>query len=203
MIGNDIVDLNLAKTQSNLQRSGFLDKIFTKKEQEFIHNEKRSFEMVWLLWSMKESAYKIYSRQHNTRFFAPKKFECEIDASPKTVKIKSITYFTTFTISEDCIHTVATLNMADLIIADFFKLKNDNYKIQHNTTYKNLKLVISDQFNIPISKVKIQKDNNGIPSVKYLDVLSNFSGRLKKGSVEKSSISMSHHGLFGSYAFLK
>ena len=33
MIGNDIVDLDLARTQSNWQRKGFLDKIFTKKEK--------------------------------------------------------------------------------------------------------------------------------------------------------------------------
>ena len=33
MIGNDIVDLNLAKTQSNWQRKGFLERQFTKKEQ--------------------------------------------------------------------------------------------------------------------------------------------------------------------------
>ena len=69
MIGNDVVDLNLAKTQSNWERKGFLGKIFTKKEQEFIFNTKSSFEMVWLLWSMKESAYKIYFKKHSVRFF--------------------------------------------------------------------------------------------------------------------------------------
>ena len=32
-IGNDIVDLSLAKIQSNWQRKGFLEKQFTQKEQ--------------------------------------------------------------------------------------------------------------------------------------------------------------------------
>ena len=33
MIGNDIVDLNLAERQSNWQRPGFLEKQFTIQEQ--------------------------------------------------------------------------------------------------------------------------------------------------------------------------
>ena len=33
MIGNDIVDLALAKKESNWKRKGYLDKIFTVSEQ--------------------------------------------------------------------------------------------------------------------------------------------------------------------------
>ena len=33
MIGNDIIDLDVAKTESNWKRKGFLDKIFTANEQ--------------------------------------------------------------------------------------------------------------------------------------------------------------------------
>ena len=36
MIGNDIVDLKLAKNQSNWQRKGFLEKQFTEEEQKTI-----------------------------------------------------------------------------------------------------------------------------------------------------------------------
>jgi len=63
MLGNDIVDLDLAKTQSNWRRKNYLDKIFTTEEQLLISSAKRPDEMVWLLWSMKESAYKIYNRK--------------------------------------------------------------------------------------------------------------------------------------------
>ena len=42
-IGNDIVDLNLAKTESNWQRKGFLEKQFTQKEQEEILTQKIRF----------------------------------------------------------------------------------------------------------------------------------------------------------------
>ena len=44
MIGNDIVDLQLAKKQSNWQRKGFLDKQFTVSEQEEIARSKNPFQ---------------------------------------------------------------------------------------------------------------------------------------------------------------
>ena len=40
MIGNDIVDLVQARFQSNWKRKGFVQKIFTQKEQELIFHPK-------------------------------------------------------------------------------------------------------------------------------------------------------------------
>lgn len=78
MIGNDIIDLQLAKIQSNWQRPGFLEKQFTEKEIQSILESENSFETVWRFWSMKEAVYKLIVQQENKRFFAPKKFECKI-----------------------------------------------------------------------------------------------------------------------------
>ena len=85
MIGNDIIDLSLAKTESNWQRKGFLKKLFSNDEQQLILEASNSFEMVWRLWSMKEAAYKIYTQQHIVRFFAPKKFECKLRSAKEGV----------------------------------------------------------------------------------------------------------------------
>ena len=74
MIGNDIIDLTLAKLESNWKRRGFLEKQFTANEQKLILTAKNSFVLVWKFWSMKEAAYKICVQQNETRFFAPKKF---------------------------------------------------------------------------------------------------------------------------------
>ena len=186
MIGNDIVDLDLARTQSNWQRKGFLDKVFTKNEQEFIKKSKDSFTTVWLLWSMKESAYKIYSKQHLVRFFAPKKFECDINTLQNTVKIEDVVYYATSKISNDSIHTVAKLTLAKSIMTDCFKLENDSYVFQHNTTYNYLKKEVAKQFDIPISHIEIKKNQFGIPNIIQLP---------------KTQISISHHGVFGAYAF--
>ncbi|MBJ2173438.1 4-phosphopantetheinyl transferase family protein [Aureibaculum sp. A20] len=202
MIGNDVVDLDIAKSQSNWKRNGFLDKVFTKKEQLIINNTADSFTTVWLLWSMKESAYKIYSRQHNSRFFAPKKFECDLNDIQNIVCVNGMTYYTSSTISKENIHTLATLNKDESITSGFFKLKNGTYDIQHNTTYENLKLAVANQFKVPVIKVKIEKNNNGIPFVKYKKGNLSLSASIKQGAVERTSISISHHGLYGAYAFV-
>ena len=85
MIGNDIVDLHLAKTQSNWQRKGFLEKQFTQKEQCAILNAKNPFVTVWLFWSMKEAAYKCYTQKSNERFYAPQKFDCRLISETKGI----------------------------------------------------------------------------------------------------------------------
>jgi len=73
MIGNDLVDLQLAQKESNWKRPRFLQKIFTWEEQNFIAATTNKDTAVWLLWSRKESAYKLVARMKKCRFFAPKK----------------------------------------------------------------------------------------------------------------------------------
>lgn len=81
MIGNDIVDLAQAKRESNWRRRGYLDKIFTPDEQQLIQAAIDPDQMVWLLWSMKESAYKRAVRRTHNRAFAPSKIACHLTAS--------------------------------------------------------------------------------------------------------------------------
>ena len=78
MIGNDIIDLSLAKTESNWQRPRFLEKQFTQQEMKAIQKSANPFLLLWRFWSMKESAYKIVVQQQKKRFFAPAKFSCTI-----------------------------------------------------------------------------------------------------------------------------
>lgn len=65
MIGNDIIDLQLASRQSNWRRKGFLEKVFTSSEREIIKASEEKEECVWLLWSMKEAAYKAHQRKRS------------------------------------------------------------------------------------------------------------------------------------------
>ena len=95
MVGNDLVDLQIAKSESNWRRKGFLEKQFTIKEQQLILKNGNSFNDVWRLWSMKEAAYKVYTQQHKKRFFAPQKFECSfISQSEGMVSFEKNKFFT-------------------------------------------------------------------------------------------------------------
>lgn len=118
MIGNDVVDLQLARTQSNWRRERYLDKLFSATEQKIIFAHKDPEIMVWVLWSMKEAAYKIYNRQTGVRGFFPVKLECNIinnDTSIKgTVSYSDYLYYSFTTIVSGIIHTVAVVNQPDL-----------------------------------------------------------------------------------------
>ncbi|WP_293788462.1 4'-phosphopantetheinyl transferase superfamily protein [uncultured Pedobacter sp.] len=108
MLGNDIVDLDLAKIQSNWRRKNYLDKIFTSKEQSLIASANKPDEMVWRLWSMKESAYKIHNRKTGIRDFAPKRLSCTVYVDDYgEVDINGYIYFTRSNVQASFIHTIA------------------------------------------------------------------------------------------------
>ena len=134
MIGNDIVDLALAQKESNWKRKGFLDKIFTKKEQLQISNAENSEVMVWNLWSRKEAAYKIYNRQTQIRGYFPLQLECfnlEIinGIAFGKVAIKESVYYTKTEVTSQFINTIAVENNKDF---DSIKLLQNRNNIQKN-----------------------------------------------------------------------
>lgn len=111
MLGNDIVDLNLAKIQSNWRRKNYLSKIFTEDEQQLILSAGNSDVMVWILWSMKESAYKIHNRKTGIRNFAPKSLSCRVHSNfYGEVKIEGSTYFTKSDLQTTFVHSIASPN---------------------------------------------------------------------------------------------
>jgi phosphopantetheinyl transferase (holo-ACP synthase) len=117
VIGNDIVDLALAQTESNWKRPGYLDKIFTPKEQVLISNAENPDIMVWNLWSRKEAAYKIYNRVTGIRGYFPLKLECIYKNTRKgSVHCNGYTFYTKTEIVQDKIHTVAVTNKMDFKI---------------------------------------------------------------------------------------
>lgn len=110
MIGNDIVDLALARKESNWKRNRFLDKIFTINEQLLISASENPEIMVWNLWSRKEAAYKIYNRETGIRGFFPLQLECFYEnAALGTVSIKGKIYCTQSKIENDSIYTIAVV----------------------------------------------------------------------------------------------
>jgi phosphopantetheinyl transferase (holo-ACP synthase) len=108
MIGNDIVDLDLALKKSNWKRNRFLDKIFSSDEQQLILNSENQDLMVWNLWSRKEASYKIYNRQTGIRGFFPLRFECHYNnANSGIVSIDGFVFYTQTEIATNYIYSVA------------------------------------------------------------------------------------------------
>ncbi|MFD2903985.1 4'-phosphopantetheinyl transferase family protein [Sphingobacterium anhuiense] len=119
MIGNDVIDLQQSRQESNWQRKGFLEKLFSEEEQCFIANSSDPEIIIWLMWSMKEAAYKILNRQTKKREFIPKKLICKIlsqtcfSATGQVFYIGNIYHTRTF-LADDFIHTIAVNDLEDL-----------------------------------------------------------------------------------------
>lgn len=112
MIGNDIVDLNASRKESNWQRKGWMQKIFSQQEQEAIRLSTDREQMVWLFWSMKEAAYKIFNRNSGETSYSPAAFQCSITTINQhtalgKVQHKGLIYHTHTIFKTDYIHTVA------------------------------------------------------------------------------------------------
>ena len=109
MIGNDVIDLALAQKESNWQRKGYLDKIFTSKEQNLIFSADNPTIMVWRLWSRKEAVYKIIRQENGLRGFYPFKIE-NSDFENGIVCFEDRKYYTNSTQLGDMLHTIALKN---------------------------------------------------------------------------------------------
>jgi phosphopantetheinyl transferase (holo-ACP synthase) len=147
VIGNDIVDLSLAKKESNWKRKGFLNKIFTEKEQFQIISSNNSEIMVWNLWSRKEAAYKIYNLQTQIRAYIPLQLECHDlvitndSIIGKVICNKHIYYTKTYIFSE-FIHSIAVLNQNDFrkikYLNDLAHIQKQNGIPSYNDQQKNI-----------------------------------------------------------------
>ena len=118
-MGNDIVDLALAKIESNWKRKGYLNKLFTDLEQNYIRTAKNQDIMVWILWSLKESTYKAYQRIQINRGFYPQKIKIkslEIKDSIALSKLElfGMDFFGKTIITSEWIHSIVTTKVSDL-----------------------------------------------------------------------------------------
>lgn len=135
MIGNDVIDILQSRQESNWQRKGFIQKLFTIDEQLLISHNPEPEIMVWTLWSMKEAAYKVYNRQTKIREYSPKKLVCKILSQDNNAIFGQVTcceqtYFTKTTLSKDIIHSIAASNLHDL---------NNAIEIERKAIYKDNK----------------------------------------------------------------
>ena len=195
MIGNDIVDLKYARLESDWKRPRFLDKIFTEKEQQLVLNGKNPELMVWLLWSMKESVYKIVSRKEGKRSYAPRRFACTTQIhSPLDywgyVKYQNIFFHTHAQFFNRYIHTIAYETNADRAKISSFSIPSSPPQQQSRYIRQQLLTSFAQQTNIPLENLKVKKDLIGIPYIYY------------QNQPEPATISISHHGNYGGFAIL-
>lgn len=185
MIGNDIVDFRSASLQSNWKRRGFLDKLFSDKEQTLIFDSEFPDRRLWLLWAMKEATYKAHQRRFKLqRSLNPREFFCEIIVGNNAsvsgkVQIQDFSYHSQTFIGEDYLHCISSQ----------FEQKKITQKILSNSKgiKQELILAVSALKKLPQNKISIEKDPNFIPHLRY------------DGHRINCDFSLSHHGNFSAF----
>lgn len=189
MTGNDMVDLATAAVESNWERIGFLQKQFTWEEQQYIQEAAIPEVMVWRLWSMKESAYKIYNRQYGFRFFAPLKFSCHLfDGTTGAVNIETICYQTISTISKEYVYSVASgMNSAPLLANQCFNITELQKSDQLPFIYQTMIEHYAQLRGIEKINILLMKNEHGAPFL---------HGKTDNSNVP---VSITHHGNYAAF----
>ncbi len=188
MTGNDIVDITAAAVESNWKRTGFLEKIFTQIEQEYIDNAAAPTQMVWRLWTMKESAYKIYTRQFGGRFFAPQKLSCSLlNKNTGLVTINHISYQTITSTANDYIYTIAWPEACADFYSACFAIPGQHSTSQQQFIYEKLIAHYAGIQCADKNNFIVLKEKNNIPFL-----------YCKKEKI-KIPVSITHHGSYAAF----
>ncbi|WP_053058453.1 4'-phosphopantetheinyl transferase superfamily protein [Pedobacter sp. BMA] len=180
MLGNDVVDLKLARRRNNWRRANYLSKIFTPDEQRLVYHSDCPDLMVWLIWSMKEAAYKIVNRNTGLRFFDPKGFHCTVQIhdlkATGCVDYRGEQFMTHSEINEHYVHTLSFKTGSGIEQCHVVQRRNaDDYVLSFNLKHKGLML---------------QKNNSGLPEI------------FIRKTQSRHLASVSHHGRFLFIAYL-
>ena len=189
MIGNDIIDLQYTKKTCDFKRSGFLQKILTEEEQFLVDQSADPFLLVWRLWSMKESVYKIHIKNDQSRLLNPRALDCRIvDKSEGTVSIKEHNYYSHSTIEANYIFTYACQHKSSEARHNISVLRNSDHHHQSLACRNSLIEDVARLNNWDIAQLEIKKSGIGRPELYY-----------ERSKVD-IGISMTHHGCYAAYS---
>jgi phosphopantetheinyl transferase (holo-ACP synthase) len=180
LLGNDVVDRFQASLESNWKRKGYLDKLFSFEEQQLILNAPDQELLLWILWSMKESVYKIINRSTGIREYAPMRFNCTSLLVTNFAAIGEVLYQgsafkTRSDIQPGLIHTLA-------VPAEHNFTAIRVHQQHHTENY------LSD-FNQAQLLFSLRKNAKGLPELMQLS------------SQQNHPVSISHHGRFLAIAY--
>lgn len=178
MIGNDIVDLKIAKAENKSENNRFLNKVFTEQEQGVIRSSSNPEAQLWVFWSMKETAYKAHQRIFKlSRKIEPLSFDCYLDEEPERgyVQIGGNSFPVRLQMNSEYIYCqTGSIN-------SFHKIFKDK---ESRSMFVN---EVATKFECSPLDIRIEKDENGIPSLYF------------ENSPRILPISISHHGRFTAF----
>lgn len=144
-------------------------------------------QMVWLLWSFKEAAYKAHQRLFgHPPILNWLRQKCKLTSITKSsasgeVNINGETYFTSSVITSEYIHSSATKDKKVPLKNVLFEGPSEAAKIQ-------LLKQISDHYSVRYQQLSFQNDQLGIPYIQY------------KNKIFFKDFSFSGHGRYSGFS---
>lgn len=187
MIGNDIVDLSIARSDawSDLR---YLNKVFSISEQAQIGISENPNETLWLLWSMKESSYKAHFRTFEKRELAPRKIECTVLSRQEgEVVIDGFVYSTRSELTKEYIHTIAIEEGSYMTDIQQGLIQEKNPVKVRNNTVSTMKRSFSEMLELNVKSLEFIKTLRNVPYMRY------------SGKRLYNACSLSHHGRYGAF----
>lgn len=108
MIGNDVVDLRDPEAACGASHARFDRRVFSDAECEPLAGHYTETERRWILWSVKEAAFKAARRERADTAFSPKRFAVRLDRSLRgAVTLETRRWLARVRCEGGCVHAVA------------------------------------------------------------------------------------------------
>ncbi|MDH5716046.1 MAG: 4'-phosphopantetheinyl transferase superfamily protein [Spirochaetia bacterium] len=196
-LGNDIIDFSDDDSNLKTYHTKFIKRVLSNEEiknhfykcinKNEINIKKKDEKIFWLIWSLKEAAYKVMKQKNKVIFFSPREFIVNKNLNKVTYK-KNILYCHTI-INKNYIYSLCSnYELKEsyenkIIINSIIKIKQNekaSFEIRKKMM-QNLNIHYKNMDNL----IKIQFDKN-IPFYE-------FEGK-------KFSLSITHHGRYAAAA---
>lgn len=188
--GNDIIDLNDKDSFEPDENPRFLKRVFTQNELVAISNSENPKVTLWLLWAIKESAYKAIKRKYLQAQFIPKEFLVNLEKEQVFWQEKVCLYYGIEREKNYLASYCLSAMDPKLKIHHWCERSDLNTSLSPSQAVRNLaKIKLSLLWNI--AQEEIQIDYFLPPRI------------INKKTQQTLPISMSHHGQFVSVLFVE
>jgi phosphopantetheinyl transferase (holo-ACP synthase) len=195
--GNDIIDLNLIDRNRSLL-SRFYTKILSAAEIETHHQQYITLDFpiyLWLLWSVKESAYKYCKRLDNDLIFSPVKIKVDV----LSISQSSQSY-NTFNCSGKCYLNSQAIYFRSEITAEYIHTVVDVNDTFSNVHFNNEQVSNEQQLSYAVRQLLVHDINQTMPVESWAIKKDWFHVPVLTLNQHKFPVSFSHHGKCIAYA---
>jgi len=196
MLGNDIIDLQEVLHSGQASRAGFQGRICTLSELSPLQKDFTIELSIWILWALKESAYKCYIQAGGLPLFAPKKFVATVEKinkhqlsafleTPKGVFNSQVRINKSYVLAESWRNG----STSGKICSGIEVFTTDLQKDKSISIKRALCKHFAAAQQLDIAELKVRKSDRNIPAL-YL-----------AGKKLPLTVSLSHHGKWGLFSY--